>query len=404
MDREPRESREEAHELALGSAAVRDLAALLALPRMWRDREPDFIAQSLADVLTSLMRSDVACVRVDPGKDAAPLEAACPRHVPWHAMRALSEVETPAGIDQVALMPNPIGTGTMRVLRVTSQLSDQRAVVVIGSERVDFPTTMDSFFCRVAVEQAMIALHSTQLVTRLKAANQAKSQFLATMSHELRTPLNAIIGYGELLQHGIGGELGTLQSEYVGRVESAARHLLGLIEGILTFARVDAGKEEVHLGDVDPVQLAESAMALVEPLVRSKGLELRLTVVDAPPRLCSDAAKLRQVVLNLLSNAVKFTPKGEIAVEVRGEGDAVLWTVADTGIGIAPDALDRIFEPFQQLGPGRAGRAPGTGLGLSVARQLARLLGGDVSVESVPGSGSRFTVRVPVDGASATGS
>jgi signal transduction histidine kinase len=233
-------------------------------------------------------------------------------------------------------------------------------------------------------------------VRNLQAANSAKAAFLATMSHELRTPLNAIIGYSDLMQAEIGGALSSLQQQQIGRVSSAARHLLELIEGILNFARLEAGQEKVHLVDLDAARLADDVVAMLEPLARTKGLDLSFSASDAAIPMRTDAAKLRQILLNLLSNALKFTARGSIAVAVHRREQELTCTVRDTGIGIAPDDLEDIFEPFRQVGQVHTQRAPGTGLGLSVSRQLARLLGGELSVESALGEGSTFTLRLPL--------
>ena len=384
----------------VGSSQMRDLAALLALPRMWRDRDTSFIAGSLLDVLVSILRADAAYVHLDCTRDGVTFELARPvgQLSPSALGRALAADPSPAPAEA---LPNPIGIGSVRLLRAPAQLDDQQLLVVVASRRPDFPTELDGFLCRVAVEQAMLAVSASRLVSSLKTANSAKSTFLATMSHELRTPLNAIIGYSELLQAQIGGELNDVQQRHMTRIDGAARHLLELIEGILNFARLEAGKEQVRVIDVDAVKLTEAVAAMVDPLARAKGLEIAVSA-DALSLMHTDLAKVRQILLNLLSNAVKFTQSGKVSVHVRPDGAYARWTVTDTGVGIAPTDLDRIFEPFQQVGEIHSARAPGTGLGLSVSRQLARLLGGDVTVESEPGQGSTFTVRLPLQLSSAS--
>ena len=391
-----------AAKLSVASPHMRDLAALLALPRMWRDRDPAFIVGSLLDVLVSLLRSDLAYGKLACGRDETSFEFARPadRLSPEELGRLSASSDSDAST--VVTIPNPVGTGTVRLLRVSTQLDDQQALIVVGSRRTDFPTEIETFLCRVAVEQAMLAVHASRLVGSLKTANAAKATFLATMSHELRTPLNAIIGYSDLLQGQITGELNAQQQQHLHRIEVAARHLLGLIEGILSFARLEAGKEEVHLTDVEPAQLAEGIAALVEPSAKAKGLEIQLRSQSALPLIRTDVAKVRQILLNLLSNAVKFTKQGHVALDVRADSENVIWTVTDTGIGIAPKDLERIFEPFQQGSLITSGRAAGTGLGLTVSRQLARLLGGDVTATGAPGSGSTFVLRLsraPTSGA-----
>jgi signal transduction histidine kinase len=225
-------------------------------------------------------------------------------------------------------------------------------------------------------------------------ANRAKTDFLAVMSHELRTPLNAIIGYDELLALGLGGPLTPSQEGFVGRIRTAAEQLLGLVDQILSLTRIEAGKEAVIAETVDVAELVTSACALVEPDVLLKGLTLHVDA--ATPIVCeTDASKVRQIVLNLLSNAVKFTAEGRISVHVRATPDGARIEVADTGVGIAPADQRRVFDAFVQVDSGRTRKEGGTGLGLAVSRDLARMLGGDIALDSEAGRGSRFTVRVP---------
>jgi signal transduction histidine kinase len=386
-----------AAKMAVASPHLRDLAALLALPRMWRERDSAFIVGSLLDVLVSLLRLDVGYANLACGRDGTELELARPAEkLSAMAIGAALGAQLDSADSAAVSVPNPVGTGTARLLRIPAKFDDQEALIIVGSRRTDFPTEIESFLGRVAVEQAMLAVHASRLVANLKAANAAKATFLATMSHELRTPLNAIIGYSELLQARISGELNGQQEQHIHRIEGAARHLMGLIEGILNFARLEAGKEQVHTTDVDVAQLNEEVLALVEPLAKAKGLNIRLSAHASLPPIRTDLPKVRQILLNLLSNAVKFTKQGHVTLDARSDSEEMSWAVTDTGTGIAPGDLERIFQPFQQGGETAVGRAAGTGLGLTVSRQLARLLGGDVSVESTAGSGSTFVLRLPL--------
>ncbi|HTE47865.1 MAG TPA: ATP-binding protein [Gemmatimonadaceae bacterium] len=225
-------------------------------------------------------------------------------------------------------------------------------------------------------------------------ANEAKSAFLANMSHELRTPLNAIIGYSGLLEAEIEGPLTDGQKKQLNRIEIGARHLLQIIEQILTFSRIEAGHEEAHFEAADLAALTRETAALVEPLAIAKNLAF---ICDAPERWDAetDAGKFRQVLLNLLSNAVKFTEQGEVRLELRVDGEQSVIRVSDSGIGIPPEYHDRIFEPFAQVTQPQNHRPGGTGLGLSVTARLVGLLGGTVGVESTPGRGSTFTLQLP---------
>lgn len=227
-------------------------------------------------------------------------------------------------------------------------------------------------------------------------ANRVKSDFMATMSHELRTPLNAMLGYTDLWRMGIPDALSPAMLEQVGRVRLSARHLLALIEEILTFARLEAASETVELEDVALGDLVEAVAAVIEPLALGKGLEFRLRGQTPSATLRTDSRKARQILINLLSNAVKFTPDGHVGLAVRVEGDNVVFETSDSGVGIDPENLERIFEPFWQARQSTAGRPAGTGLGLTVSRRLALLLGGELSVRSSPGEGTTFTVALPL--------
>lgn len=241
--------------------------------------------------------------------------------------------------------------------------------------------------------RAAIAIDNAQLYRGALAASEAKSAFLATISHELRTPLNAIIGYASLLEEGIEGALNEAQLAQLGRIRASAGHLLSLIDEVLTFSRVDAGKEVVRRDDIELTPLIHEAVAMVTRLAESKGIAIRDESANA--HLVSDGGKLRQILLNLLSNAIKFSDGGDVVITSRASDDTVSIAVTDAGIGIAPENLERIFDPFWQVEQRSTRRVGGTGLGLSVSRSLARLLGGDVSVGSSPENGSTFTVTLP---------
>jgi signal transduction histidine kinase len=230
-----------------------------------------------------------------------------------------------------------------------------------------------------------------------ETANRTKGDFLAVMSHELRTPLSAIIGYQELLADGITGPVTELQRHQLGRIKVSARHLLELIDEILTYSRAEAGKEEVQYEVTAVNTMVDDAASLIEPLAADKHVALSVVRLDTPLDIRTDPRKVRQVLVNLLSNAVKFTDaEGSVSLRAHRDGDTLELTISDTGIGIEPDHLDRIFDPFWQVEQKATRRAGGTGLGLSVSRRLARLLGGDVLVTSEPGKGSSFTVLLPV--------
>ena len=226
-------------------------------------------------------------------------------------------------------------------------------------------------------------------------ASSAKSDFLAVMSHELRTPLNAIIGYVSLLADGITGPVNIQQVAQLGRVKASATHLLALIEQILSLSRIEAGHEDMHVEHVDVRTVVRDATTLVEPLMAAKGLALQVDLPPEPGELATDVTKVRQILLNLLTNASKFTERGTVRCELRAEVEMFVVDVSDTGRGITSADLPHVFESFWQAGVGDHERPEGVGLGLSVSRRLAQLLGGEITVESVPGQGSTFSVRLP---------
>jgi signal transduction histidine kinase len=216
------------------------------------------------------------------------------------------------------------------------------------------------------------------------------------MSHELRTPLAAIMGYQELLADGITGPITEAQGQQLGRIKASARHLLSLIDEILTFTRLDAGRETLFIEPMDVQKSMSQAAEIVEPLVDAKKLELKMVAPSPPVSIESDPTKVRQILVNLLSNAVKFTDSGSVTLEGKSLKNEVQLIVSDTGIGIQPDNLNRIFDPFWQVEQKATRRATGTGLGLTVCRRLANLMGGDVAVTSTPGEGTTFTVTLPL--------
>jgi PAS domain S-box-containing protein len=228
-------------------------------------------------------------------------------------------------------------------------------------------------------------------------ANLAKSAFLTMMSHELRTPLNAVTGYSDLLLIGVRGELNDGQREDVQRIKRSGQYLLGLINDMLNFAKLESGQVEFRLEDVEVAPLLEGLADLIMPQVQSKGLHYRFSRCDVSPVVRVDAEKLRQILLNLLANAVKFTePGGEVALACGMEGDMVRMTVRDTGRGIPEDQLARVFDPFVQVDRHLTPTSQqGVGLGLSISRDLALGMGGRLEAESVVGEGSAFTLVLP---------
>jgi PAS domain S-box-containing protein len=228
------------------------------------------------------------------------------------------------------------------------------------------------------------------------AASQAKSEFLASMSHELRTPLNAIGGYAELLALGIRGSLNADQAQDIARIRRSQQHLLTLINDVLNFAKVDAGQTEYRITAVPVVEALRDTESMIAPQVLAKGLHYTFKGGDKSASVLADPEKLQQIVLNLLGNAVKFTESGGgITLSTATVGNCIQIRVADTGPGISPEKLERIFDPFVQAERRLNQPVQGVGLGLAISQDLAQAMGGKVTVESEVGKGSTFTLELP---------
>ncbi|MEO6778772.1 MAG: ATP-binding protein [Gemmatimonadaceae bacterium] len=238
-------------------------------------------------------------------------------------------------------------------------------------------------------------------------ANRAKSTFLAVMSHELRTPLNAMIGYTQLLDIGLAGTLTKKQRDYVSRLSASTEHLLGLVNDVLDLSRLEAGGTRVARSEALTSVATFAALDLVEPLAAARGVRLLNARRKGIPYI-GDEDRVRQIIVNLLSNAVKFSEQGDTvtircgvhtdtphATQLRSSGPWSYIRVEDTGAGIPPEELARIFQPFHQVESGHTRVQGGTGLGLAISRQLAQLMGGEITVESTVGTGSAFTLWLP---------
>jgi signal transduction histidine kinase len=266
-----------------------------------------------------------------------------------------------------------------------------------------------------------------RLSSELLRANRMKSEFLANVSHELRTPLNAIVGFVDLLRDGVYGDLTARQVPPVERIAASATHLRHLVDQVLDIAKIAAGRLEVHAETIVLRPFVLNVVSELEPLITERGLNLSIAIGASLPRVRTDPTHLRQILVNLIGNAIKYTPAGGVAIRARMTGvptapggrhpspeDPTLlsrspdrrktWIalqVIDTGIGISPADQERIFDEFEQVnaGPRSDSMERGTGLGLAISRRLARLLGGEISVESQPGKGSTFTIWLPISAA-----
>jgi signal transduction histidine kinase len=277
--------------------------------------------------------------------------------------------------------------------------------VIFITKRVPQPFTAKQIeLATTFADQAVIAIENVRLFDeiqdksrQLAEASQHKSQFLANMSHELRTPLNAIIGVNEMLRE--DAETLKQDTEPLDRVLGAARHLLALINDILDLSKIEAGRMELHLDSFALAPLIDGVIKTIEPLAAKNGNQVAVHCDAAIGKMHADQMRLRQALLNLMSNANKFTERGGISIDARqGQENGRDWitiAVADTGIGMTSEQMRKLFQEFSQASSSTASKYGGTGLGLAISRRFCQMMGGDITVESEPGRGSIFTIRLP---------
>lgn len=229
----------------------------------------------------------------------------------------------------------------------------------------------------------------------LRAARAAGDRFLANMSHELRTPLNSVIGFSGVLLSGAAGDLEPEQQRQIAMINDSGRHLLHIINDMLDLSAIESGRVTLDREGVDAAEVVRSVAASVAPLAAEKAIGIEVDVPDEPVGMRSDPTRLRQVLINLAGNAIKFTDHGTVTLAVSADGDDAVFSVTDAGPGIPPEEIDAIFDAFRQGSAGSLAKAPGVGLGLSISRRLAHMLGGEITVTSAPGEGSTFEFALP---------
>ena len=298
--------------------------------------------------------------------------------------RPLQQVVPELSLGPVLVAPLHAHGETLGVLAVGREIGDR----TFGEPDVER--------LRLLSDHAALAVHKSMLLQQAQSADRAKGRFLATMSHELRTPLTALAGYNELLADQVIGPMSDPQLDIIERMRAVTTHLSAMIEEILAFTSLEEGRETVRPTEFLAEDLVRAALAIVEPMAEQKGLRLHVQLPFSSVRMTSDIDKARQILVNLLGNAVKFTDAGAVTLRLSRGARAVRMDVVDTGIGIAAEELPRLFRPFAQVDTGLTRRHGGTGLGLYISRRLSTLLGGHIEVESVLGTGSTFTVVLPV--------
>jgi signal transduction histidine kinase len=318
----------------------------------------------------------------------------------WRERLVVTDPDTGRAVPMEAVAGTMM-SGPSELTGVVTVLHDQTEA--IERERLYAELQQASAQLEMKVREATAELaHQNELLRRqalaLEQASAAKSQFLANVSHEFRTPLNAILGYSLMLMGGFYGQLSEEQSKTVQRIDANSKHLATLINDVLDIERIEAGRMPLQISQFAVQEVVREVMEELQGVIAQSTARVGVLLPSDLPRLRSDRQKLKQILVNLLSNALKYTKEG--AVDISAHHDAahgrIELAVRDTGAGIAPEDHVRIFEPFQQAKRVITRPQGGTGLGLAISRRLARMLGGDITVQSELGSGSTFTVALPV--------
>jgi signal transduction histidine kinase/HAMP domain-containing protein len=368
------------------------------------DRERIF-AESL-NRLVALVKADAAAIVLREGAGQPQLVAASTTNIePETAMSIATDVLSAKTGDPDVVQRSDIPYGSLRSaahvpLSTRGLITGLLSVYFKGEAEI---TESEARTLRTVARLVSVAKENADLVGELRdnnfqleRANRLKSEFLANVSHELRTPMNAIIGYSKLMLDGLDGELNAQQEADLQRVTTAADNLLGLINGLLDLSKIEAGRMEINVEEVDVGPIVEDVVALVRPQSDSKDLDVRAEIPAGLPAILADRARFRQVLVNLMSNAVKFTDKGAVTISASSAEGWVTVSVADTGIGISNEAQAYIFDEFRQADASTTRRYGGTGLGLAISKRLVALHGGRIWVESGASGGAIFSFTMPV--------
>ena len=298
----------------------------------------------------------------------------------------------------------PIGALKEGAALIASGNLDHRIIINTGDEIEDLANEFNNMTSELKslyhgleekVQERTVELEASNM--ELEKANRLKSEFLANISHELRTPLNSIIGFSEVLQDGLYGEINEKQDKYLGNIHKSGKHLLELINSILDLSKIEAGKMEFHPEEISFRSTAKEVENVLKPLAIKKGIDLSFSIEEGLDEIIADRLKLKQILYNLLGNAIKFTPdKGSVMLEAKKEGEFFKVAVKDTGIGIKEEELHLIFESFRQADGSHSRDFEGTGLGLTLTRKFIDMHGGQIRAESVEGEGSSFIFTLPL--------